>query len=448
MQDAQTFLKVVKDRGERRLELERVYRHLKDRELFVLAYAKLYGNAGALTPGVDPSDTVDGMSLKRIDAIIDALENGTYRWKPVRRTYIPKANGKTRPLGMPSWNDKLLQEVLRMILSAYYKPQFSDASHGFRPGRGCHSALTEIQRTWKGAKWLIEGDIKGCFDNIDHEKLLCVIGHKIKDQRLMKLLRGMLDAGYLENRTAHHTYSGVPQGGVLSPLLTNIFLNEFDQFVGTSLQPKHTRGETRRRNKEYTRVQYVRNVAHKRGDIAMRRQLNRKLRSMPSRQPTDPDYRRLRYVRYADDFLIGFIGPRSEAEEVKRDVARFLQELGLTLSLEKTTITHATTDVAQFLGYDINMSHCDTRRSKTTNRRSINWQPQLRVPPAVAREWRMRHTKHGKARHRTNLFERSDFDIVTTYGLEFQGLVNYYALAHNVAQRLYPVRYFGDEILH
>ena len=303
MQDAQTYLKVVKDRGERRLELKRVYRNLKDRELFMLAYAKLYGNAGALTPGTDPDDTVDAMSLRRIDAIIDALDTGTYRWKPVRRTYIPKANGKTRPLGMPSWSDKLLQEVLRMILTAYYEPQFSDASHGFRPGRGCHTALTAIRQTWRGTKWLIEGDIKGCFDNINHEKLLCIISRKIKDNRLMKLLRGMLDAGYLENQTTHPTYSGVPQGGVLSPLLTNIFLNELDQYIEETLQPKHTRGTMRRWNKEYARVQGAKKAAFKRGDIDTWRDLDRQQRKMSSKQTDDPSYRRLRYVRYADDFF-------------------------------------------------------------------------------------------------------------------------------------------------
>jgi retron-type reverse transcriptase len=164
MQNALTFLEVVRSRGERRLELRRVYRKLQNRELFLRAYAKIYANEGALTPGTDPSDTVDGMSLKRIDEIIEALRAGTYRWRPVRRVYIPKQNGRLRPLGIPSWEDKLLQEVIRTVLAAYYEPQFSEMSHGFRADRGCHTALRSIQFSWKGTKWFIEGDIKGCFD--------------------------------------------------------------------------------------------------------------------------------------------------------------------------------------------------------------------------------------------------------------------------------------------
>ena len=217
MQSAQTYLEVVRSRGERRLELRRVYRNLKNRELFLLAYAKLYANDGALTPGAELKDTVDAMSLKRIDDMITALDTGTYQWKPTRRIYIPKKNGQ-RPLGIPSWSDKLLQEVLRMVLTAYYEPQFSLASHGFRPGHGCHTALQSILSGWKGTKWFIEGDIKGCFDHINHDKLLEIMGRNIKDERLIKLLRGMLDAGYLEDWVYKHTYSGVPQGGVVEYL--------------------------------------------------------------------------------------------------------------------------------------------------------------------------------------------------------------------------------------
>jgi group II intron reverse transcriptase/maturase len=231
MRDAQTYLEIVRDRGERRLGLKRVYRNLRNKELFLRAYAKLYANQGALTPGTDPKDTVDGMSLKRIDRIIADLEAGTYRWKPSRRSYIPKKNGKLRALGMPGWRDKLLQQVIHCVLSAYYEPRFSRVSHGFRPGRGCHTALQSIMCTWRGTKWFIEGDIRGCFDEIGHEKLLEVIGRSIKDQRLLKLLRGMLKVGYLEDWKYQQTYSGTPQGGIISPLLANIFLNELDKYV-------------------------------------------------------------------------------------------------------------------------------------------------------------------------------------------------------------------------
>jgi group II intron reverse transcriptase/maturase len=323
MRDAQTYLETIRDRGERRLELRRVYRNLRNKELFLRAYAKLYANEGALTPGIDPTDTVDGMSLKRMDSIIADLKAGTYRWKPSRRRYIPKKNGKLRALGMPGWKDKLLQEVIRSVLSAYYEPQFSETSHGFRPGRGCHTALRSIG-TWRGTTWFIEGDIRGCFDEIEHEKLLGIISRDIKDQRLLKLLKGMLKAGYLEDWKYHQTYSGTPQGGTISPLLANIFLNELDKYVEEELIPHHTRGNHRHRNPEYERLTRAMIKAKKQGDIERYKALEKQRRELPSGDPNDPNYRRLRYCRYADDFLLGFIGPKSEALEIKRQLGEFL----------------------------------------------------------------------------------------------------------------------------
>jgi retron-type reverse transcriptase len=218
MLNAQKYLELVRERGKARKDLKRVYRGIRNRELFLISYANRYSNKGALTPGTDPQDTVDEMSLKRIDAILKRLGEGTYRWKPVRRTYIEKRHStKLRPVGMPSWNDKLVQDVIKMVLEAYYEPQFRDSSHGFRPGRGCHTALADVYYTWKGIKWFIEGDIKGCFDSIDDEKLLEIIGKQVKDERLLKLVRDMLHAGYVEDWTYHKTYSGTPQGGILTP---------------------------------------------------------------------------------------------------------------------------------------------------------------------------------------------------------------------------------------
>src|SRR5881227_533869 len=203
MRDAATVLEIIRERGKRGLPLERVYRCLFNSDLFLTAYGKIYRNAGAMTPGVT-RETVDGMNLGKIEAIIDALRQERYRWTPVRRTYIDKkGSSKKRPLGLPTWSDKLLQEVLRLILEAYYEPQFSDTSHGFRPGRGCHTALRTIQRAWTGTAWFIEGDIKGCFDAIGHAELLAILAERIHDGRFLRLLADLLRAGYLEDWTYH-----------------------------------------------------------------------------------------------------------------------------------------------------------------------------------------------------------------------------------------------------
>ncbi len=445
MQTAQSYLEVVRSRGERKLELRRVYRNLQNPELFLLAYGKLYANKGATTPGTDPNDTVDDMSLARIDKIITTLEAGKYRWKPARRIYIPKKNGKLRPLSIPSWEDKLLQEVLRRVLSVYYEPQFSNLSHGFRPERGCHTALHDIRYTWKGTKWFIEGDIKGCFDNIDHLKLLEIMSRNIHDERLMKLLREMLEAGYLEDWKYRSTYSGTPQGGVISPLSANIFLNELDTYVEQVLIPQYTRGIKRKEDPAYTKLQHEAIKAKRRGSIEEYRRLRQMQRRKPVGDPQDPAYRRLRYIRYADDFLLGFIGPKAEAEEIKAKISEFLRGFGLTMSEEKTLLTHATQGHARFLGYEISMAHEDTKL--TAGKRSINGTPIFKVPTDVVQAWTKRYTKNGKAYPRAELLENSDFDIVATYGIEFQGLVNYYTMAHDVAKKLAPIRWILEQSL-
>ena len=439
MRKAQQYLELVRNRGERGLELKRVYRNLQNQELFLLAYAKLYANEGALTPGTDPADTVDGMSLKRIDTIITDLQAGTYQWKPVRRTYVPKRNGKQRPLGVNNWSDKLLQEVIRMVFTAYYESQFANTSHGFRPGKGCHTALRDILDGWKGTKWFIEGDLEKCFDNIEQLELLSVIQRNIKDKRLIKLLKEMLEAGYMENWRYHQTYSGVPQGNILSPVLANIFLNELDTYIETTLIPQYTKGKRRRANPEYNKLCQAIYKAKAQEDYDLYRKLIKERRTLPSKLTHDPQYRRLRYCRYADDMLLGFTGPKAEAIEIKEKISNFLTSINLTLSNEKTLITHATTGRARFLGYDIQMAHGDNRLCN--KRRSINGTPILSVPPEVVIDWKARRIRKGKPYHRTELLNNSDYDIVLAYNLEFQGLANYYALAHDVSKKFYPLKW-------
>jgi group II intron reverse transcriptase/maturase len=254
MRNAATVLEIIRERGRKGLPLERVYRCLFNPDLFLLAYGKLYRNAGAMTPGTT-RETVDGMSLDKIEAIITTIRHERYRWTPVRRTYIAKKGStKKRPLGLPTWSDKLVQEVIRLILEAYYEPQFSSRSHGFRPGRGCHTALGEIYHQWHGTVWFIEGDISDCFGSLDHSIMRSILEKKIQDGRFLRLINGLLQAGYLKEWRHHCTFSGAPQGGVVSPILSNIYLNELDSWVEETLLPAYNQGDRRTPYRPYMRL--------------------------------------------------------------------------------------------------------------------------------------------------------------------------------------------------
>lgn len=444
MQTADTIFAVMQKRGKNGQPIERLYRMLFNRELYLKAYSKLYPNKGAMTPGIN-DDTVDGMSVDKIDHIIEAIKAERYRWNPVRRTYKKKPNGKQRPLGIPTWSDKLLQEVIRFILEAYYDPQFSESSHGFRPQRGCHTALREIQKNWTGVKWIIEGDISQYFDTIDHQILIDILGKKIKDNRFIRLIQGLLDAGYLEDWKYNKTYSGTPQGGVLSPLLANIYLHQLDIYVQATLIKTYDKGKVRARNPAYRRLNYLANQATKVGSKELARQLRIKAKTLPSIDPNDPNYRRLRYVRYADDFVLGVVGPKSEAEEIKRKIGDFLKkELKLNLSEEKTLITNATQEAAKFLGYEIISEQCNTKLTK--GKRCINGTIALRVPKDITQKKAAKYKRNSKPIHRNYLLEDSDYSIVAEYQIELNGLYQYYSLAQNVSW-LYHLKWIMEQSL-
>lgn len=312
MQSAETVLGVLRERGRRGLPCEELYRQLFNRSCIC------WPTSASTQQGVDDTgvtrDTVDGMSLGRIDRIIGAMRHERYRFAPVRRVYIPKKNGKLRPLGMPTWTDKLVGEVVRLLLEAYYEPRFSDRSHGFRPGRGCHTALREVANTWTGTTWFIEGDIADCFGSLDRDIMVTILSEKIRDNRFLRLLRNRLTAGYLEDWIYNATLSGVPQGGVASPILSNIYLHKLDDFVENILIPEYTRGVVRVRNRAYQEKTNAFNRARRRGDRVEARKLRRQWQSLPIGDPNDPGYRRLRYIRYADDHLLGFIGPQGRSQ--------------------------------------------------------------------------------------------------------------------------------------
>jgi group II intron reverse transcriptase/maturase len=438
---------------------QRLYRNLYNPEFYLLAYKNIYANKGSMTPGVDNA-TIDGMSLERIDAIIEKLKSQSYKPKPARREYIAKKNSdKKRPLGIPSGDDKLVQEVVRMILESIYEPTFSDSSHGFRPHRGCHTALVRIQKTFTGAKWFIEGDIEACFDSFDHHVLIAILRRRIDDEMFINLMWKFLKAGFMEQWQYHTTYSGTPQGSGVSPLLANIYLSELDRYIELFKSEFDTGSPTRRAsNPEYKRIdneiQRFRmanlKVWGSLGDderseaAATMRRMKASKRQLPPFEVKDTSFKSLQYVRYADDFLIGIIGSRKDAERLKAQLANFLKEkLNLTLSGEKTKITH-TGQNARFLGYDISVSRSqEVKRTKTGARQRVysgsvhlrvpheKWAGKLRGYKAIRIKKDADGKEHWKAIHRGKLINKPDIEILRKYNAEVRGLYNYYSLASN-----------------
>ena len=429
MRDAETVLGIIQERGRKQLPLEDVYRQMFNPDLYLRAYSRIYRNDGATTKGIT-EETVDGMSMKKIKSIIEKIRYERFRWTPVKRTHIPKKDGKTRPLGIPTWTDKLVQEVMRSILEAYYEPQFSTNSHGFRPKLGCHTALHKVQK-WNGTVWFIEGDIKGCFDNIDHEILLSILRDKIHDNRFLRLISNLLKAGYMENWDYKPTLSGTPQGGIISPILSNIYLDKLDKFAEKNLIPRYTKGERRKKNPIYESLSGKVGYWKKTGNIEKSKGYRKEMLKVPSKMPNDPDFKRLHYVRYADDFIIGLIGSKADAQNIKTDLKEFLQELKLELSEDKTLITNATAEKARFLGYHILKFSDNSKLDQSNKKRSINGKLGLYIPKEVSERRCKKYMRKGKPIKRPELFRNSDFDIIHHYQREYRGFVQYYQMAYN-----------------
>ena len=417
------------------------------KDMYVLAYERLKSNPGNMTPGTD-DETLDGFSEEEIDKIIEQMRNESYRCRPVRESFVPKANGKLRRLGIPCPRDKIVQEVVRIILEAVYDSPhgayFSDCSHGFRRSKSCHSAVREIQKKWSGMIWLIEGDIKSCFDDIDHHKLVDVLRKKIKDERFLSLIWKFLKAGYLE-RARHDSLAGTPQGGIASPILSNIYLNELDEFV-EQIRVELEQGKERRPNLEYKRIEARRYRLAKAGKADTRefKRLGKQMRSLPSLDTRDPNFVRVRYVRYADDWLIGVIGSHELAEEIKDRVGEFLKDkLALTLSQEKTKITNARTEEAEFLGYRIRKGRGrDTQKvTVSTNgsgrqfeRRSTGMEVVLKAPmDKLIKRLAQKGFCDGKGnpKHKAGWTVLDEDQIVSLYSSINRGIQEYYRPADN-----------------
>lgn len=441
--------------SDRSYTFERLYRNLYNRELFLLAYQNIYASQGNMTKGTD-GKTIDAMSLNRIDGIIASLKDESYQPQPSRRTYIPKKNGKMRPLGIPSFDDKLVQECVRLLLEAVYEGSFAKTSHGFRPKHSCHTALSQVQVCFTGVKWFVEGDIKGFFDNINHEVMIGILAERIKDEKFLRLVRKFLKAGYLEDWQYHNTYSGTPQGGIISPILANIYLDKLDRYM-EELKKRFDKGAVRAVYPETYELEKKRGVLAKKlrntnseeeKQVLTEkiREIDRKKLTIPYSDPFDTSFKRLQYVRYADDFLIGVIGSKEDAIAIKEQVKAFVADtLILELSDEKTLITHSEKR-ARFLGYDIYVRRSAATKKDKTGRlcRHLNGTVCLEMPTELMRKKLLEYgamtiekTVYGKdnwkAKARYYLKDNDDLEILDQYNSEIRGFRNYYRIANNAA---------------
>jgi len=448
MQDPNIALAILSTKAQNpEAKFDKLFPKLYNVKLWLMAYESIAANPGNMTAGVDGT-TIDGMSMELIESTIADLKASRYKPKPVRRIYIEKANGKKRPIGIPCFRDKLLQTVVRLILEAIYEPIFSDASHGFRPNRSCHTALEQVKRI-RGVKWWIEGDISGFFDNLNHDTLLGILSKRIMDKRFLLLIQQFLRAGYMEDWKYNQTYSGTPQGGNLSPLLSNIYLNELDQAMSKKAA-EFNRGITRRKTEEYValcqRIRRAKKKARKTGDWKEYKALKKQQLSIPATDPFDPEFRRMYYVRYADDFLVGISGSKADAVAIKDWLAEFLRtELQLELSAEKTLITNSR-DRVRFLGYDIKrwkgakVLRFPTRRGIATKRTTTETLTLLMSKDKVQAFVRTYGNPNGwRGERRKELLRYSELEILMIYNAEIRGFLGYYALANNfttVASRI------------
>lgn len=443
VQDPNVLLTILGKMAEKPdVHFDKLFQKLYNPKLWLKAYELMAPNPGNMTAGID-GQTIDGAGMQLFETMIEELKSSRYKPKPADRTYIPKPNGGQRPLGIPSFRDKLLQTVVKLILEAIYEPTFSDLSHGFRPERSCHTALTQVKRM-QGIRWWVEGDIKSFFDTLHHETLLNILAKRITDKRFLHLINQFLKAGYVENWKFHQTYSGTPQGSGLSPLLSNIYLNELDEYAEGQIKV-FNKGKKRKARSEYRRIRRLKakakSQAQDTGDWSEYKRLADKLMQTVCGDPQDPTFRRMTYVRYADDFLIGLIGSKADALEFKQKLTEFLRtELQLELSTEKTLITNAK-DRVRFLGYDIKRWRSRKRlrfRSSqgVITKRTSTYQLALLMPRDKCISFTQRFgnpaTWQGQARR--NMLWQSELEILKTYNAEIRGFLQYYALADNFTE--------------
>lgn len=441
MRDAERTLEVLGNISTKNHEyrFKRLYENLYNEDFYIRAYLKLAPHEGNMTKGTD-GKTIDGFGFETVESIIQRMKLEQYQPKPSRLKYIEKKNGKLRPLGVANFEDKLVQEVLREILEAIYEPVFKDSSHGFRPGRSCHTAMRRIQLTGKGASWVIEGDLSNFFGTIDHDILLKILAKRIDDGRVLGLIRKFLKAGYLNGSSFEESELGTPQGSVLSPILANIYLHEFDEFMET-LKREYDKGKFRKVSSEYQIwISRWRRAKKGIGNYGIR-ESHEHMVKLNTRDPMDPNYRRLQYTRYADDFTVFISGSKMETMEIRDRIADYLsQELKLVLNLEKTKITNLNDENPRFLGFEIHKLIYDPK-DRHSPRKSANGSLMLLMPKDVIDKKMKDVSKGYKPTPRKGVSGFSIEHLIRLYNAEFEGLYNYYAIAPNVSSRMRSYRW-------
>ena len=408
--------------------------------VYKIAYEELKAKRGNTTPGFD-NETLDGINLEWIDKTIAAMKDRSFQFKPVLRKYMPKANGKQRPLGIPTPKDKVVQQAMRILIEPLFEPNFLPCSYGFRPNKGAHDALKTI-RQWSGVTWAIEGDIRGCFDNINHSKLASLLETRVKDKNLMDLYWKAVRADYINNgHVEPHSLTGVPQGGVLSPLLSNVFMHELDRYVNENILPDYNKRSNikgSRQNPAYTAALKNLKRARSTGDGKAIRQAERTRMATPSVIRTST---KAYYVRYADDWILAVKGKKATAEAIKQQIKSFLKtKLDLELSENKTRITHLPTEKAKFLGTYVrrfSRTHSESRfvrigskLQKTSNNRIILEAPvNNNVEKLAAQGFYDPESKRPKAI--TKWIYMKPEEIIVRYNAILRGIINYYSFVNN-----------------
>lgn len=421
---------------------EQLYRQLYNEDFYFLAYDLIKNNSGSIISGIDDK-TIDGFNKNIIYELIEELKTEKYKPKPIK---IIK--NKKKSIGIPTIKDRLLQKVCQLILESIYEPIMSKYSHGFRPDKSCHTALNQLINSSTGIKWWIEGDIENYFNSINHNILIEILRKKINDERFLNLIRKFLNAGVMKDFISENTYSGISIGGILSPILSNIYLNEFDKYM-EDYQKSFNSGKYRKANPEYTKLRYQKqqkekllkenpNINNKDDIINEIKTIKFKMRHLSSGNPIDKNFKRFIFVRYADDWLVGVIGSKADCEKIKLDIQNFLtNQLNLKLSDKKTKITNAK-DSIRYLGYQIKKYKNTDDVIDKNKKRQISEKFGLYINIEQCRDFflknKMMEIKNNtfKSKGLPFLSIKDDLEIINHYNGLLRGYYNYYSLANNI----------------